>query len=121
MMTRFLVSDNTYSQVFGREHLLENVVNEAQLLDDDLEFKTFLLLWKSYDEYLKRAEASGSKVEYTKEEFQRIQNLMFDEAVKLNGKVMEITHATTKDEIFAALGKYLDKKVVIKKSRRWGN
>lgn len=69
MMTRFLVSDNTYSQVFGREHLLENAVREADLLDADLEFKTFLLLWKSYDEYLKRAEASGSRVEYTEEEF----------------------------------------------------
>jgi len=33
---------------------------------------------------------------------------------------MRITHETTKDEIFIALGEYLDKKVVIKKSRKWG-
>lgn len=120
MMTRFLVSDNTYSEIFGREHLLENTVNEAKLLDGDVELKTFLLLWKNYSEYLKRVKASGSEVEYTEEEFKRVQKLMLEEARKLKGKVMRITHETTKDEIFIALGEYLDKKVVIKKSRRWG-
>lgn len=106
--------------MFGREHILENTVNESNLLDGDVELKTFLLLWKNYGEYLKRVKASGSEVEYTEEEFKRVQKLMLKEARKLKGKVMRITHETTKDEIFIALGEYLDKKVVIKKSRRWG-
>lgn len=120
MMTRFLVSDNTYSEMFGRKHILEDIVNEANLLGNGVEFKTFLLLWKNYDEYLKRVKASGSKVEYTEEEFKKVQKLMLKEARKFKGKVMRITHETTKDEIFIALGEYLDKKVVIKKSRKWG-
>lgn len=120
MMTRFLVSDNTYSEMFGREHILENLVTEEKLLDDGVELKTFLLLWKNYDEYLKRVKASNSKVEYTKEEFKKVQKLMLKEARKLKGKVMRITHETSKDDIFIALGEYLDKKVIIKKSRRWG-
>jgi thymidylate kinase len=119
MMTRFLVSDNTYSEMFGREHILENMVNEANLLSDGVEFKTFLLLWKNYDEYLKRVKASNSMIEYTEEEFKKIQKLMLKEARKLKGKVMRITHETSKDDIFLALGEYLDKKVIIKKSRRW--
>ena len=119
-MTRFLVSDNTYSEMFGREHILENLVTEEKLLDDGVELKTFLLLWKNYDEYLKRVKASNSKVEYTKEEFKKVQKLMLKEARKLKGKVMRITHETSKDDIFIALGEYLDKKVIIKKSRRWG-
>ena len=106
--------------MFGRDHILENTVNEANLLDGGVELKTFLLLWKNYDEYLKRVKASGSKIEYTEEEFNRVQMLMLNEAKKLKGKIMMITHETTKDELFIALGEYLDKKVVIKKSRRWG-
>ena len=121
MMTRFLVSDNTYSEMFGREHILENTVSEAKLLEDGIELKTFLLLWENYNEYLKRVKSSGSQVEYTEEEFHKVQQLMLEETKKLNGKVMMITHETPKDDIFIELGAYLDKKVVIKKSRKWGN
>lgn len=119
MMTRFLVSDNTYSEMFGREHLLENEVKDKKLLESGIELKTFLLLWKNYDEYLKRVKASNSRVEYTEEEFLKVQKLMADEAEKLGGRIMRITHETTKDEIFTELGDYIDKKVVIKNSRKW--
>lgn len=119
MMTRFLVSDNTYSKMFGREKLLEQAVAEGNLLKDDVELKTFLLVWKNYKEYLKRVEASNSEIEYTEEEFKKVQRLMMREARKLNGKIMKITHETTRDEIFIELGKYLGEKVEIKKSRRW--
>lgn len=121
MMTRFLVSDNTYSKLFGRENLLEQAVADGDLLKDDVELKTFLILWKNYDEYLKRVEASHSRVEYTKEEFIKVQRLMSDEAKKLGGKILKITHETTKDEIFTELGNYLGEKVEIKKSRKWGS
>lgn len=119
MMTRFLVSDNTYSEMFGREHLLEQTVNKENLLKSDVELKIFLILWKSYDEYLKRVEASHSRVEYTEEEFKKVQRLMTREAKKLGGHIMEITHETTKDEIFIELGNYLGEKVKIKKMRKW--
>ena len=120
MMTRFLVSDNTYSEMFGREHLLEQAVEEGDLLKPDVELKVFLLLWKNYDEYLKRVAASKSRIEYTEEEFMRVQSLMEQEAKKLNGKILKIVHETSKDEIFTALGNYLGEKVEIKKSRKWG-
>lgn len=119
MMTRFLVSDNTYSKMFGRENLLENAVEEGGLLKPDVELKTFLILWKDYGEYLKRVEASRSEVEYSKEEFNRVQDLMSKEAEKLSGKIIRITHETTKDEIFTMFGEYLGEKVEIKKSRKW--
>lgn len=121
MMTRFLVSDNTYSEMFGREHLLEQAVKEGDLLKPDVELKVFLLLWKSYDEYLKRVEASRSRIEYTEEEFEQVQKLMEKEARKLHGKILKISHDTSKDEIFTKLGEYLDEKVEIKKSRKWSS
>ena len=119
MMTRFLVSDNSYSEMFGREHLLENEVREKKLLESGIELKTFLLLWKNYDEYLKRVKASNSRIEYTEEEFLKVQKLMENEARKLGGKILRITHEMTKDEIFTELGNYLGKKVVIKNIRKW--
>lgn len=119
MMTRFLVSDNTYSEMFGREHLLEKEVQAKNLLKPDVEFKTFLLLWKDYSEYLRRVEASGSRIEYSEDEFIKVQNLMRNETMKLGGEILEITHETTKDEIFTKFGEYLGEKVEIKKPRRW--
>lgn len=119
MMTRFLVSDNTFSEMFGRDHLLEKAVKEGNLLKPDVELKVFLLLWKNYKEYLKRVEASNSRIEYTEEEFKKVQKLMEREAKKLHGKILKITHETSKDEIFTELGNYLGEKVDIKKSRKW--
>lgn len=107
--------------MFGRENLLEQAVVEGDLLKDDVELKTFLILWKNYDEYLKRVEASHSRVEYTKDEFLKVQRLMSNEAEKLGGKILKITHETTKDEIFTELGNYLGEKVKIKKSRKWSS
>lgn len=120
MMTRFLVSDNTYSEMFGRERLLEKFVRAQNLLKPDVELKTFLILWKSYGEYLKRVAATHQRIEYTEEEFTRVQDLMAREAQKLDGHIMLVAHETTKDEVFLELGAYLGEKVEIKKSRKWG-
>lgn len=119
MMTRFLVSDNSYSRILGRDKLLEKAVEEAKLFDSGAELKVFLLKWKDYNEYLKRVKASSSIVEYTEEEFSKIQDMMVQETNNLNGHVMEITADTPKDEIFLELGKYVGKRVIIKKSRKW--
>lgn len=119
MMTRFLVSDNTYSNLFRREHILQKIVDENNLLDEKVKFKVFLLLWKNYDEYLKRVHSTNGRVEYVEEEFQKIQNMMRNETLKFNGFVMDVEHSTTKDEIFVELGKYLDEKVEIKKLKKW--
>ena len=53
------------------------------------------------------------------EEFKKVQKLMEREAKKLHGKILKITHETSKDEIFTELGNYLGEKVDIKKSRKW--
>lgn len=119
IMTRFLVSDNSYSQILGREKLLEKAIEEGKLFDSGAEIKIFLLKWKNYSEYLKRVRSSNSVVEYSEEEFSKIQDLMVEETNKLSGHIMEITADTPKDDIFLELGNYVGKKVVIKKSRKW--
>lgn len=118
-MTRFLVSDNTYSNLFGRDHILQKVVDENNLLDGEIKLNVFLLLWKNYDEYLKRIDATNGKIEYSEEEFQKIQSMMENEALKLDGFIMYVEHSTSKDDIFVELGKYLGEKVDIKKLKKW--
>lgn len=78
IMTRMFISDRVYGKLFNREPVAEMI---RRTLSRYFEFRNVVLLWKDYDEYLKRCADCGSEIEYSKEEFDKIQLLYEDAAL----------------------------------------
>lgn len=93
LVTRFLLSDNIYSDMFGREHILERILKSSSTF----ELHPFTLLWKDYSEYLKRVEASGSEVEYSEEEFDVIQEKFETYCKRYGGEVLKLSHSDSRE------------------------
>lgn len=72
-MTRLLVTDNVYSDLFGRHHIVET--NYKDYIQEHFNVYTCCLLWDSYDEYRKRIAEYTDEVEYEQEEFERTKEL----------------------------------------------
>lgn len=76
IMVRFVLTDMVYSRIFGREHIVEQLVKEG--LNKDISIFNYVLLWDSYFEYAKRwKKITGTVIpEYSsKEEFENVQSL----------------------------------------------
>lgn len=73
MMTRLLLSDNVFSDVFGRSHVVEK--NFKEKLYDNFNVINITILWKDYDEYLKRVKSSNGYIQYEELEFYAIKSL----------------------------------------------
>lgn len=69
VMSRFLISDMVYSELFKREHTVIKYMEKLR----PVMYYNYCMLFRNYDEYLKRLEILGDKViQYTKEEFDQI-------------------------------------------------
>ena len=72
IMCRFFISDYVYSTLFNRENTAELY---RERLEEYFEIHNIILLWHSYKDYLKRCAKTKSNIEYTIEEFDKIQTL----------------------------------------------
>lgn len=75
LMTRLFISDYVYSTLFNRECVIKYF---KDVYEDYFDIINIILLWDSYNDYLERCKSSNSEVEYTEEEFNKIQNLYKD-------------------------------------------
>lgn len=73
LMTRLLISDNVYSDLFGRSHIVETYYKDK--IYNNFNVLTSCLLWDTYDDYIKRISQYTNDVEYKKDEFEKTKNL----------------------------------------------
>lgn len=110
MMTRLFMSDFVFCNLFGRERIAEKIRSQ---IESHFEIVNIVLLWKDYDEYLKRLEMIGDdKPEYSKEEFLKIQDLYRKGKYELSRQnkyfyIENITNETSKKEIYDKVKKMM--------------
>ena len=92
--SRLFVSDKTYSELFGRKYQFGELAEKYNLLDH-FNLISYCMLWKSYDEYLKRI--NNSNIEYNKEEFIRLNDLFCKNTLELNGYVEYINNNDSRE------------------------
>lgn len=86
IMTRLFVSDYVYSHLFDRPYVAGSV---RRYLERHFTFRHIALLWDSYEDYLERIKKSGDELEYSKEEFDKIQQYYLD-GLKSNQELGDI-------------------------------
>ena len=72
LMTRLFVSDYVYGHLFNRVQVAKTV---RRTLSRYFEFHNVVMLWKNFDEYVKRVDSIEEILEYDEKEFNEIQNL----------------------------------------------
>ena len=100
IMTRFFISDEVYSNLFNREH---TVIKYVDNLRKDIYIVNFCILFKDYNEYLNRITNIKETIQYSKEDFNKINELYNTELNKPyyhNIKVLcEIVSQTTQKNL----------------------
>lgn len=100
IMTRFFISDEVYSNLFNREH---TVIKYLDNLRKDIYIVNFCILFKDYNEYLNRITNIKETIQYSKEDFNKINELYNTELNKPyyhNIKVLcEIVSQTTQKNL----------------------
>lgn len=94
IMTRLLLSDNVFSDCFGRSHIVEN--NFKEDLYDFFDVINITILWDNYDEYLSRVKSSNGYIQYSEEEFNKIKELY----EKYSNDIIYIKHNLKTEEIY---------------------
>lgn len=108
LMTRLFVSDYVYGRLFNREPVAEI---QRAYLSRYFEFETILLLWKDYDEYLKRVKSCNEEIEYSKEEFEKIQKFYLSglSIEQGNHHIIYVQENQSKEEIYDLVNEKLEK------------
>lgn len=105
ILTRFLVSDEVYSKLFNRKR---TVVKYLEKLNGNVLIYNYCLLFESYDEYLKRLEMIGEPVQYSEEDFNKINDLYKEQINMRVGKIKYVHATDTKEDIRKDFINYCD-------------
>lgn len=97
-MTRLFVSDAVYGQLFDRKPIAEHI---RRRLARYFDFNSISLIWKDFRNYEQRCEFVNEELEYSEEEFERIQNLYRIETEK--GNIIEVEHSMSKEDLYNEL------------------
>ena len=82
IVTRLIISDEVYSNLFNRKH---TVINHINKLNKNVEIYNYCLLFSNYEEYLKRVNKIGANIQYLEYEFNKINDLYINELKKQKG------------------------------------
>lgn len=96
LLSRLWISDNVYSDLFGRNHIVEKYFKDK--FKDTFNVKTFVLLWQDFDNYIKRLNFINEEVEYEVVEFNKTIDL-YKKYVEENDKILVIENCTSTDNI----------------------
>lgn len=97
-MTRLFVSDAVYGHLFDRKPVAEHV---RRRLSRYFDFNSISLIWKDFPNYIQRCEFVNEELEYSEEEFERIQNLYRIETKKEN--IIEVEHSMSREDLYDEL------------------
>lgn len=98
-IARFDMSDNVFSTLFNRKRIAEKIFKS---LHYKYSIKYYILVFKSFNEYIKRLNLINEKeVQYNKEDFNKIKKL-FEKEVSLykgKAKIYNVVSSTNKDKL----------------------
>lgn len=98
-ISRFDMSDNVFSTLFNRKRIAEKIFKS---LHYKYSIKYYILVFKSFNEYLKRLNLINEKeVQYNKKDFNKIKKLFEKEVSLYNGKatLYKVTSDTNKSKL----------------------
>lgn len=96
LLSRLWISDNVYSDLFGRNHIVDKYFKEK--FKDTFNIKTFVLLWEDFDNYKSRVDIINEDLEYEVDEFNRTIEL-YKKYVEENDKILIIENTTSAKNI----------------------
>ena len=70
VMTRLLLTDNVFADLFGREHVVEKYF--GQEIETNFDITNYIMLFRNYEEYKDRISKINGTVDFTEEEFNQI-------------------------------------------------
>lgn len=85
LTSRLWISDNVYSNMFGRKHITEKYFKEKFKYLFGGRILNYIIVWDSWNEFFQRMltiNDEDSKKEYSQSEFERIKDLFIEEADK---------------------------------------
>ncbi len=97
VMTRLLLTDNVFADLYNREHIVEKWFKEE--IDNNFDCINYIMLWRNYDEYKFRMRKIGKTIDFNKEEFEEITKKFVTYKDK-SDLICEIDDDNTKDEIY---------------------
>lgn len=106
VMCRLIVSDEVYSTMFNREHTVEKYLSQIECD----EICNYCMLFKDYDEYLKRLALIGdTNIQYDRTEFDRINELYINILSKFSGTIKYIYSDTSREDVVEHFKDYINK------------
>ena len=94
IIVRFLLTDLVYAEMFDRPNIVKCILDNEITLVNNIE--NFIMLWKSYDDYLERVKKINpdlpiSDIEYDSDEFEEIQYIFKDKSTEYSKRNMIVT------------------------------
>ena len=97
VMSRLWLTDNVFADIYGREHVVEKYF--LREIEANFDVTNYILLWREYDEYVKRMKKIGGTVDFTPQEFDDIVS-GFSQYKKADDEVVLVDCDDTKETIY---------------------
>lgn len=98
VMTRLLLTDNVFSDLFGRDHIVEKYYKKE--IETNFNLINYIFLFDDYDEYVGRVKKINDSIDFSKEEFDKISSLFIKYRQPNADIILPIANEDTKDDIF---------------------
>lgn len=108
--SRLWISDDVYSKMFNRRHIVSSTYKDLFLTDFDGNVVNIVFLWNSWYDFIKRMDDikdEYSRNEYSAVEFLRVKELFLKYAERNAAKVINVKAETTPDQQYAEVCKIL--------------
>lgn len=73
VMDRLVLTDNVFSDIFGRKHIVEKYFSKE--IETNFNLTNYIMLWRNSKEYISRVKLLGENQDFTEKEIDDITNL----------------------------------------------
>lgn len=73
VMDRLLLTDNVFSDIFGRKHIVEKYFSKE--IETNFNLTNYIMLWRNPKEYISRVKLLGENQDFTEKEIDDLANL----------------------------------------------
>lgn len=73
VMDRLILTDNVFSDIFGRKHIVEKYFSKE--IETNFNLTNYIMLWRNSKEYISRVKLLGENQDFTEKEIDDITNL----------------------------------------------
>lgn len=96
VLTRLILTDNVFADLFGRNHILEKYFSKE--IESNFNVTNYIMLWRNYDEYINRLEMIKENPDFTKDELDKTRELFLK--YKKSGDIVKLIDSNdTKEDV----------------------